>query len=39
MAKIIGHGRVKVLLKDIRIRSLPRVLYIPDLARKLDIYK
>jgi hypothetical protein len=31
--KIIGHGRVKLLLKDGRIRTLPGVLHIPDLAK------
>jgi hypothetical protein len=34
-AKIMGHGRVKLLLKDGRIRTLPRVLHIPKLARSL----
>jgi hypothetical protein len=33
--KIMGRGRVKLLLKDGRIRTLPRVLHIPDLARSL----
>ena len=32
---IIGHGRVKLKLKDGRIRSLPGVLHIPNLARNL----
>jgi hypothetical protein len=32
-AKIMGHGRVKLLLKDGRIRTLPGVLHIPKLAR------
>jgi hypothetical protein len=30
--KILGRGRVKLLLKDGRIRNLPRVLHIPKLA-------
>jgi hypothetical protein len=30
--KILGRGRVKLLLKDGRIRTLPRVLHIPKLA-------
>jgi hypothetical protein len=34
-AKILGHGRVKLLLKYGRIRTLPRVLHIPKLARSL----
>jgi hypothetical protein len=34
-AKILGCGRVKLLLKDGRIRALPRVLHIPKLARSL----
>jgi hypothetical protein len=33
--KIMGHGRVKLLLKDRRIRTLPGVLHIPKLARSL----
>jgi hypothetical protein len=33
--KIMGHGRVKLLLKDQRIRTLPGVLHIPKLARSL----
>jgi hypothetical protein len=33
--KILGHGRVKFLLKDGRIRTLPGVLHIPKLARSL----
>jgi hypothetical protein len=33
--KIMGHGRVKLLLKYGRIRTLPRVLHIPKLARSL----
>ena len=32
---IIGHGRVKLKLKDGRIRTLPRVLHIPNIARNL----
>ena len=32
-ASIIGHGRVKLKLKDGRIRTLPGVLHIPNLAR------
>jgi hypothetical protein len=35
VAKILGRGRVKLLLKDERIRTLPRVLHIPKLARSL----
>jgi hypothetical protein len=34
-AKILGCGRVKLLLKDGRIRTLPGVLHIPKLARSL----
>jgi hypothetical protein len=34
-AKILGRGRVKLLLKDGRIRTLPGVLHIPKLARSL----
>jgi hypothetical protein len=33
--KIMGHGRVKLLLKDRRIRTLPGVLHIPNLAMSL----
>jgi hypothetical protein len=33
--KILGRGRVKLLLNDRRIRTLPGVLYIPKLARSL----
>jgi hypothetical protein len=33
--KILGHGRVKLLLNDGRIRNLPVVLHIPKLARSL----
>ena len=33
--KIIGCGRVKFLLKDGRIKTLNRVLHIPDLDRNL----
>jgi hypothetical protein len=33
--KIMGPGRVKLLLKDGRIRTLPGVLHIPKLARSL----
>jgi hypothetical protein len=33
--KILGHGRVKLLLKDGRIRTLHGVLHIPKLARSL----
>jgi hypothetical protein len=33
--KILGCGRVKLLLNDGRIRTLPRVLHIPKLARSL----
>jgi hypothetical protein len=32
-SKIMGRGRVKLLLKDGRIRTLPGVLHIPKLAR------
>ena len=31
----MGHGRVKLLLNDGRIRTLPGVLHIPGLARNL----
>jgi hypothetical protein len=34
-AKILGRGRVKLLLKDERFRTLPRVLHIPKLVRSL----
>ena len=37
IANIIGHGRVKLKIKDERIRTLPGVLHIPNLAIKLDI--
>ena len=33
--KILGRGRVKLLLKDGRIRTLPGVLHIPKLSRSL----
>jgi ribosomal protein L30E len=33
--KILEHGRVKLLLKDGRIRTLPQVMHIPKLARSL----
>jgi hypothetical protein len=33
--KIMGRGRVKLLLKDGRIRTLPGVFHIPKLARSL----
>jgi hypothetical protein len=33
--KIIRHGRVKLILKDGRIRTIPRVLHISKLARNL----
>jgi hypothetical protein len=33
--KILGCGRVKLLLNNGRIRTLPRVLHIPKLARSL----
>jgi hypothetical protein len=33
--KIMGRGRVRLLLKDGRIRTLPGVLHIPKLARSL----
>ena len=33
--KIIGHGRVKLMLKDRRIKTLLGMLYFPDLARNL----
>ena len=33
--KIMGCGRVKLLLKDGRIRTLPKVLHIPYLTRRL----
>jgi len=32
---IMGHGKVKLQLKDGRIRTLPRVLHIPELTRNL----
>ena len=35
VAKIIGQGRIKLLLKDGRIRTLLRVLHIPNLAKNL----
>lgn len=35
--KIIGHGRVKLLLKYGRIKTLPSVLHIPDLAGNLIV--
>jgi hypothetical protein len=35
IAKIIWRGRVKPLFKDRRIRTLPRVLYIPNMAKNL----
>ena len=34
-ASIVGHGRVKLKFKDGRIRTLPGVLHIPNIARKL----
>ena len=34
-SNIIGHGRFKMKLKDGRIRTLLRVLHIPNLARNL----
>ena len=34
-SKIIGHGRVTLLLNDGRIKTLPSVLHIPNLARNL----
>ena len=34
-ANIIGRSRVKMKLEDGRIRTLPRVLHIPNLARNL----
>jgi hypothetical protein len=33
--KIMGHGRIKLLLKYGRIRTLPRVMHIPYLAMSL----
>jgi hypothetical protein len=33
--KILGRGRVKLLLNDGRIRTLPGVLHIPKLAKSL----
>jgi hypothetical protein len=33
--KILGRGRVKLLLKDGRIRTLPGLMHIPKLARSL----
>jgi len=35
VAKIIGRGKVKLLLKDGRVKTLPGVLHIPKLARNL----
>jgi hypothetical protein len=35
IAKILGRGRVKLLLNDGRIRTLHGVLHIPKLARSL----
>jgi hypothetical protein len=32
---MIGRGRVKLLLKDERMKSIPRVLHIPNLPRTL----
>jgi hypothetical protein len=37
IAKIMGHRRVKLFLKDGSIRALLRVLHVPDLARSLII--
>ena len=34
-ADIVGHGRVKMKLKDGRIRTPPEVLHIPNVARNL----
>jgi len=39
ISKIIRHGRVKLLLKDGNIKTLPSVLPIPNLARKPYICK
>ena len=36
-ANIIRRGRVKLKLKDGRVRTLPGVLHIPKLIKKLDI--
>jgi len=33
IVKIVGHRRVNLLLKDGRVRTLPGVLHIPDLAK------
>jgi len=33
MAKIMGRGRVNLLLKDGRMRTLPKFFHIPDLSR------
>ena len=33
--KIIGHGRVKLLLNDGRIKTLPSVLHIPGMPKNL----
>ena len=38
-ASIIGHGRVKLKLKDGRIKNFPGVLHIPNLARNLIFVK
>ena len=34
-SKVIGHGRVKFILNDGRIKALPGVLHISDLAKNL----
>ena len=34
-ANVIGRGRVKLKLKDGRIRTIPRVLHIPNIERNL----
>ena len=33
--KIIGRGRIKILLQDGRVKTLPGVMHIPGLARNL----
>jgi hypothetical protein len=35
IAKIMGRGRVKLLLKDGKIRTLSRFLHIPNLSSRL----
>ena len=35
LSSIVGRGRVKLKLKDGRIRTLPRVLHFPNVTRNL----